>query len=305
MRWCKKTDRDRRSKKVKAKFLPSSISFSCCFSFSLFRLHFCFRARADSLCNEASLSLSLSLLHEGLQGFNMSEPNGGGVPSGDGRLDGLAGGAASADDDTARMPPPPPRLKKPLEASLNPLLVGATVVSASGPPPQRLNVRCCCVFESVVEQGEEKERGGASSNIPKRTKKNQKKKTGRLNLDLDVGLDFPTGPGASGQARPARQDPAREGVLAGRVAPEVQGAARSVSFCFPLSLCFFFCTPLLSLMKNRRRRAHTPLLLLLLQPTNHNHQQQCPHREKSPRGSSPSTPRPTTAGRRSAARSTT
>ena len=178
MRWCKKTDRDRRSKKVKAKFLPSSISFSCCFSFSLFRLHFCFRARADSLCNEASLSLSLSLLHEGLQGFNMSEPNGGGVPSGDGRLDGLAGGAASADDDTARMPPPPPRLKKPLEASLNPLLVGATVVSASGPPPQRLNVRCCCVFESVVEQGEEKERGGASSNIPKRTKKNQKKKQG-------------------------------------------------------------------------------------------------------------------------------
>lgn len=77
----------------------------------------------------------------------MSEPAGGGngVPSGrDGRLDGLAGGAASADGDTTLMPPPPPRLvKKPLQASLNPLLVGATVVSASGGPTQRLNVRCC------------------------------------------------------------------------------------------------------------------------------------------------------------------
>ena len=74
----------------------------------------------------------------------MFEPNGGGggVPSGDGRLDGLAGGPASANGDTTLMPPPPPRLKKPLQASLNPLLVGATVVSASR-PPQRLNVRCC------------------------------------------------------------------------------------------------------------------------------------------------------------------
>ena len=69
-----------------------------------------------------------------------SGSGGGGARDGPSPLDGLAGGAASADAATALMPPPPPRR---LQASLNPLLVGATVVSASTAPPQRLsNVRC-------------------------------------------------------------------------------------------------------------------------------------------------------------------
>ena len=87
----------------------------------------------------------------------MSEPNsggGGGVLSGNGRFNGLAGGPASADGDTTLMPPPPPRLKKTLQASLNPLLLGATVVSASG-PPQRLNVRCCAWSRASDKEGKE------------------------------------------------------------------------------------------------------------------------------------------------------
>ena len=117
----------------------------------------------------------------------MSEPNGGGggggeVPSG--RPDGLARGAASSSsaDDATLMPPPPPRLKNPPQASLNPLLVGATVVSASG-PPQRLNVRCRVGEHGVGERGRkrEKERELRLTKQSKRRKKNPTKKKKQTN----------------------------------------------------------------------------------------------------------------------------
>lgn len=104
----------------------------------------------------------------------MSQRNGGGnggSGTSDGPpspLDGLAGGAASADADTASMPPPPPRRKQPLQSSLNPLLVGATVVSASVPPLQSVNnVRC---KEMLSVRGEKR---GASSYL-EFEKKNEK-----------------------------------------------------------------------------------------------------------------------------------
>ena len=67
------------------------------------------------------------------------------------RLEGLAGGSSASANDkaTALMPPPPPRAPRALPggASLNPLLIGATVVSTSTsttsmslqqrPPPQK------------------------------------------------------------------------------------------------------------------------------------------------------------------------
>ena len=80
----------------------------------------------------------------------MAQPNDGDAPS---PLAGLAGGAEKADADTSLMPPPPPRTKMPpsssllsskplpLQNTLNPLMVGATVVSASGPSQKLHNVR--------------------------------------------------------------------------------------------------------------------------------------------------------------------
>ena len=112
----------------------------------------------------------------------MSEPYGGGAPSGDeSRLDGLVGGPAALSADSLLMPPPPPRMRKPLQASLNPLLMGATVISASGPSSRRLNVRCVvCVEQGRPRKRRKRRKEGSLKILPRNRKtENRKEKKNR------------------------------------------------------------------------------------------------------------------------------